>query len=118
MTVDEWGKKQNQDGGGGGEVGSQTGLPKGFPTLHDPRPRGPVTVVCQFDLAGAEAVVRQLVLPVESICNEMRWSVNSVDGWRASLCAKSYCKSRTAGSFGDCISGTQSSAESISLRNK
>lgn len=50
---------------------SQTGLPKRPPALHDPCSGGPVTVVCQFNQVGGEAIVCQLVLPVKSICNEI-----------------------------------------------
>lgn len=45
----------------------QTGLPKSPPALHDPCSGGTVTVVCQFNLVGGEAVICQLVLPVKSI---------------------------------------------------
>lgn len=55
-----------------GEEGLETGLPKSPPALHDPRSRGPIAVVRQFHLAGGEAVIRQPVLPVKSICKEKK----------------------------------------------
>lgn len=51
-----------------GTRGSQTGLSKCPPTLHDPCSRGPVTVVCQFNQVGGEAIVCQLVLAIKSTC--------------------------------------------------
>lgn len=46
---------------------SQTGLPEYPPTFHDPCPWGPVTVVCHLHLAGAEAIVSDLVLTIKHI---------------------------------------------------
>lgn len=70
--------KSSSSGGGGGwkrvmghmKESSQTGLPKCPPALHDPRARGPVTVVCQLNLVGCEAIIRHLVLPVKCIWDE------------------------------------------------
>lgn len=50
---------------------SQTRLPKSPPALHDPGSRGPVTVVRQFHQVGGEAIVRQLVLPVKRVWNDI-----------------------------------------------
>lgn len=61
-----WGQKKRSS--------SQTGFPKGFPALHDPCSRWPVTVMCQFNQVGGEAIICQFVLSVKSICNDTRVS--------------------------------------------
>lgn len=51
--------------------GLQTGLSESPPALHDPWSRGPITIVCQFNQVGGEAIICQLILPVKNTCNDI-----------------------------------------------
>lgn len=76
------GRKDGSSGKTAGWEKSQTRQPKSPPTLHDSSARWPVTVVCQFDLAGGQSIIRQLILTVKSVWEGKQHRMVRFSDWK------------------------------------